>query len=46
MFYATPGVLYCKPFGVLNYSKCPLNADIICKLALEKQEILPLSCMD
>ena len=22
------------------------NADIICKLALEKQEILPLACMD
>ena len=27
----------------LNYSKYPLNAGVICKLALEKQEVPPLA---
>ena len=31
--------------GETSYSKYPLNADIICKLALEKQEMPPLAFM-
>ena len=32
--------------GETTYSKCPLNEDIICILALEEQETLPLAFMD
>ena len=40
------GVDATKSVTVRSHSKCPLNAGIICKLELEKQEVPPLACMD